>query len=132
VKVREVIRMIENDGWALVRTRGSHRQYRHPVKLGLVTVPGKPGDDLAPGTLNSVFEASGVEMKKYLIVIEQTETGFSAYSPDLPGCVSTGATREEVERNMREAIAFHLDGLREDGQAVPEPHSYSAYVELPA
>jgi predicted RNase H-like HicB family nuclease len=70
-------------------------------------------------------------MKKYLIVIEQTETGFSAYSPDLPGCVSTGATREEVERNMREAIAFHLDGLREDGQAVPEPHSYSAYVELP-
>jgi predicted RNase H-like HicB family nuclease len=71
-------------------------------------------------------------MKKYLIVIEQTETGFSAYSPDLPGCVSTGATREEVERNMREAIGFHLDGLREDGQAVPEPHSYSAYVELPA
>lgn len=71
-------------------------------------------------------------MKKYLIVIEQTGTGFSTYSPDLPGCVSTGATREEVERNMREAIAFHLDGLREDGQTVPEPHSYSAYVELPA
>jgi predicted RNase H-like HicB family nuclease len=50
----------------------------------------------------------------------------------LDGCVSTGATREEVERNMREAIAFHLDGLREEGQAVPEPHTYSAYVELPA
>ncbi len=71
-------------------------------------------------------------MKKYLIVIEDTETGFSAYSPDLPGCVSTGATREEVERNMHEAIAFHLHGLREEGQAVPEPHSYSAYVELSA
>jgi predicted RNase H-like HicB family nuclease len=71
-------------------------------------------------------------MKKYLIVIEPTQTGFSAYSPDLPGCVSTGATPAEVERNMREAIAFHLDGLREDGQPVPEPHSYSAYVELPA
>jgi predicted RNase H-like HicB family nuclease len=71
-------------------------------------------------------------MKKYLIVIEPTQTGFSAYSPDLPGCVSTGRTREQVEQNMRLAVAFHLDGLREDGQAVPEPHTYSVYVELPA
>jgi predicted RNase H-like HicB family nuclease len=71
-------------------------------------------------------------MKKYLIVIEETATGFSAYSPDLQGCVSTGQTRNEVEKNMREAIAFHLEGLREEGQAVPEPHTYSAYVELPA
>jgi predicted RNase H-like HicB family nuclease len=71
-------------------------------------------------------------MKKYLIVVEQTQTGYSAYSPDLPGCVSTGRTREDVEQNMREAIAFHLDGLREEGHAVPEPHTYSAYVELPA
>jgi predicted RNase H-like HicB family nuclease len=70
-------------------------------------------------------------MKKYLIIIEETATGFSAYSPDLQGCVSTGQTREEVEENMREAIAFHLEGLREEGQAVPEPHTYSAYVELP-
>ena len=71
-------------------------------------------------------------MKKYLIVIEPTKTGFSACSPDLPGCISTGRTREEVEANMREAIAFHLDGLREEGQKVPEPQTYSAYVELPA
>ena len=71
-------------------------------------------------------------MKEYLIVIEPTKTGFSAYSPDLPGCLSTGRTQEEVEQNMREAISFHLDGLREEGQAVPEPHTYSAYVKLPA
>jgi len=71
-------------------------------------------------------------MRKYLIVVEETATGFSAFSPDLPGCVSTGADRQEVEKNMREAIAFHLDGLREDGEPVPEPHTYSAYVELPA
>jgi predicted RNase H-like HicB family nuclease len=71
-------------------------------------------------------------MKRYLLVVEQTRTGFSAYSPDLPGCVSTGRTREDVEQNMREAIAFHLDGLREDGQALPEPNTYSTYVELPA
>jgi predicted RNase H-like HicB family nuclease len=70
-------------------------------------------------------------MKKYLIVIEATETGYSAYSPDLPGCISKGASRDQVEVNMREAIAFHLDGLREEGQPVPEPHTYSAYVELP-
>lgn len=71
-------------------------------------------------------------MKKYLIVIEETATGYSAYSPDLPGCISTGETRQEVEQNMREAIAFHLEGLREDGSPAPEPHTYSTYVELPA
>ncbi len=69
-------------------------------------------------------------MKKYLVVIEETDTGYSAYSPDLTGCVSTGATREDVERNMRGAIRVHLDGLREAEYEVPEPHSYSAYVEV--
>ena len=71
-------------------------------------------------------------MKKYLIIIEPTSTGFSAYSPDLPGCVATGHSSEEIERNMHEAIALHLEGLREEGQPVPEPQTYSAYVELPA
>ena len=71
-------------------------------------------------------------MKRYLIVVEETQTGFSAYSPDLPGCVSTGRTREDVKKNMQEAIALHLDGMREEGQSLPEPHSYSAYVEMPA
>jgi predicted RNase H-like HicB family nuclease len=71
-------------------------------------------------------------MSKYLVVIEPTQTGFSAYSPDLPGCVSTGSTREEVEQNMREAIAFHIEGLREEGLQVPEANSYSAYVDLSA
>ncbi len=71
-------------------------------------------------------------MKKYLILIDQTETGYSAYSPDLDGCVSTGRTREEVERNMREAIEFHLHGLRLEGLETPAPHSYSTYVEVSA
>ena len=69
---------------------------------------------------------------KYLIVIEPTGTGYSAYSPDLPGCVSTGATHEEVERNMHEAIEFHLEGLRREGYRVPEPNTSSAYVEVKA
>ena len=71
-------------------------------------------------------------MKKYLIVFEKTGDGYSAYSPDLPGCVSTGGTQEEVEASIREAIEFHLDGLRQEGYSVPEPHSYSTYVEVPA
>jgi predicted RNase H-like HicB family nuclease len=69
---------------------------------------------------------------KYLIVIEPTGTGFSAYSPDLPGCISTGATRDEVERNMQEAIELHLEGLREEGYPVPEPSTSSSYVEISA
>ena len=67
---------------------------------------------------------------RYLVVIDPTETGFSAYSPDLPGCVATGATRAEVEREMQEAIEFHVEGLRLDGYPVPEPLSESAYVEV--
>jgi predicted RNase H-like HicB family nuclease len=71
-------------------------------------------------------------MKKYLIVIEKTDSGYSSYSPDLPGCVSTGMSREEAEKNMREAIEFHVDGLRQEGYPVPEPQATSSYVELPA
>lgn len=67
---------------------------------------------------------------KYLIVIEPTNTGFSAYSPDLSGCVATGATRDECETNMRQAIEFHLDGLREEGEAVPAPATSVAFVEV--
>jgi predicted RNase H-like HicB family nuclease len=71
-------------------------------------------------------------VKKYLIVIEQTDGGFSAYSPDLPGCVSTGKTREETELNMREAIQFHIDGLKQEGYPVPDAQASSSYVELPS
>ncbi len=67
---------------------------------------------------------------KYLIVVEKTETGFSAYSPDLPGCIATGSTREEVEQTMSEAMEFHLEGMRLEGHEPPPAHSYSLYVEL--
>jgi predicted RNase H-like HicB family nuclease len=71
-------------------------------------------------------------MKKYLIIVEKTETGYSAYSPDVPGCGSTGKTKDEVERNIQEAIEFHIEGLREEGDAIPEPSSYSSYVDVAA
>ena len=71
-------------------------------------------------------------MSRYLIVVEETKTGYSAYSPDLDGCVATGATREEAEKRMREAIEFHLEGLKSEGFPVPEPHSFSSYIEVSA
>lgn len=71
-------------------------------------------------------------MKKYLIVVEKTGSGYSAYSPDLPGCGSTGRTREEAERNIRDAIQFHIDGLKQEGFEIPEPSSYSSYVNVAA
>lgn len=66
---------------------------------------------------------------KYLIVIEKTANNLSAFSPDLPGCVATGATQVEVEERMRDAIRMHLDGLREDGLSIPEPSSIAEYIE---
>jgi predicted RNase H-like HicB family nuclease len=71
-------------------------------------------------------------MNRYLVVIEKTGTGFSAYSPDLPGCVATGRTRKEVEKEMQAAIAFHIEGLRLAGEDVPEPQSRAAYCEVGA
>jgi predicted RNase H-like HicB family nuclease len=63
------------------------------------------------------------------VVIERAGPNFSVYVPDLPGCVATGRTRKQVERRIREAIRFHIDGLVEDGQAVPKPTSVCEYVE---
>jgi predicted RNase H-like HicB family nuclease len=69
---------------------------------------------------------------QYLTIIEKTTTGYSAYLPDLLGCVSTGETNEDVEQNMREAIAFHLEGLRLEGYEIPQPSTLSTYIEVTA
>jgi predicted RNase H-like HicB family nuclease len=69
---------------------------------------------------------------RYAIVIEKAEGNFSAYVPDLPGCVATGATIEETETQIREAIEFHLNGLREDGLTIPQPSSRVDYVDVAA
>ncbi|MDO8431804.1 MAG: type II toxin-antitoxin system HicB family antitoxin [Candidatus Binatus sp.] len=66
---------------------------------------------------------------RYAIVIEKARRNFSAYVPDLPGCVATGATVKETESNIREAIRFHIEGLREDGLPIPAPTSICEYVE---
>lgn len=69
---------------------------------------------------------------RYAIVIERTENNFSAYVPDLPGCVATAATREKLEMLIREAIQLHLDGMRKDGMLIPRPNSDVEYVDVAA
>ena len=69
---------------------------------------------------------------KYLIILEETKTGFSAYSPDLPGCIATGKSVEETEFNMQGAVKFHLEGMREDGMELPRPLSRVSYFEVTA
>ena len=71
-------------------------------------------------------------MKKYLVIIEKTKTGFSAYSPDVEGCIATGKTKEEVEKRIHDAIEFHIDGLTQEGYKIPIPKSYSKYMVVAA
>ena len=70
-------------------------------------------------------------MKKYAVVIERGADNMSAYVPDLPGCITTGRTVEEIERNNREAIEFHLEGMAEDGEPIPEPRTLALEIEVP-
>jgi predicted RNase H-like HicB family nuclease len=67
---------------------------------------------------------------QYTVIVEQGDTSWGAYVPDLPGCIAAGETREEVLELIRDAIEFHIEGLRESGVAVPEPHSFSELVEI--
>ena len=104
MKVKDIIRMLENEGWVLVVTRGSHR---HLEAIG----------------------PEGATLMRYAVVIEKAESNYSAYVPDLPGCVATADTVAAVENEIRDAIRFHIEGLRADGIAVPEPTSIADYVE---
>lgn len=109
MKVRDVIKLIEAAGWRMVRARGSHRHYRHPSKLGIVTIAGHPSENLdAP-----------------------TATGYSAHVPDLPGRIGAAATLEETRRLMKEAIEGHLECMREFGYAIPKPTTLAEEVEIP-
>ena len=70
-------------------------------------------------------------MHRFLAVIEKAEHNYSAYSPDLPGCIATGRTREAAERNMHKAIKLHLQGLRDDNLPIPKPRSFAEYIAIP-
>jgi len=69
-------------------------------------------------------------MHKYLVIFEKAGDNYSAYSPDIPGCIATRSTRDEMEKNIRQAISFHIEGLVEDGLSVPKPMSFTEYIEV--
>jgi predicted RNase H-like HicB family nuclease len=100
MKIRNIIKLLKADGWYLVASKGSHQQYKHPT------------------------------MYRFLIVIEKANNNYSVYSPDLPGCVATGDTREEAEKNMYEAIEMHIEGLLEDKLPIPKSKSFAEYVAV--
>ena len=115
MKVREIIKLIEADGWYKIRAKGGHRQYKHAVKSGRVTVPGQMSAELDKKTEKSILRQAGVDegraskgvtMDAYLILIGKTNTGYSAHCPDVPGCAAVGKTAEEVVANMRESLAL--------------------------
>ena len=69
-------------------------------------------------------------MHKYLVIFEKADDTYSAYSLDIPGCIATGSTRDEAEKNIKEAISFHIEGLIEDGLPLPQPSSSTEYIEV--
>jgi predicted RNase H-like HicB family nuclease len=73
-----------------------------------------------------------MSLKRYALVIEPTGTGFSAFSPDVPGCAAVGDTEEQTRRNFQDALAAHFDAMREVGEPIPEPHTSVDYVEVAA
>lgn len=83
----------------------------------------------APGSRRRVYSPSGRSIR-YAVVIERSQTGFGAWVPDLPGCVATTETEEELRRMIKEAIEFHIEGLKESGQPVPEPSTAVEYVDV--
>lgn len=122
----------------MARTKGSHRQFKDPNKSGTVTVSDQPNIDVPPGTLNSILKQRGFKVSartremKYAVIVEEGATSFGAHVPDLPGCVAVADSKKEVLKLIREAIEFHIEGLREDGQPIPEPSSSIEYVEVRA
>ncbi|MCL4499552.1 MAG: type II toxin-antitoxin system HicB family antitoxin [Chloroflexi bacterium] len=71
-------------------------------------------------------------MKEYLVIYERTENNWAAYSPDVPSCIATGKTRADVEQNYKEALAFHIEGLKEEGLPVPEPTTEAGHISVAA
>lgn len=88
---------------------------------------------MGPGILKKYAKTGRFKMRyKYLVIIEKTPTGYSAYSPDLPGCAAFGATKKELSQNMRQAIRFHIEGLQLVNEPVPPSSSHTAYLSVTA
>lgn len=132
MKVRDVIKMIESDGWYQVAQKGSHRQYKHPSKSGRVTGGRSSFRGDGQGHAEQHLQTGGIEMMRYAVVFEKTPTGWSASAPDLPGLGVAAATIEEAEQLIHEGIEFHIEGLREDGLPIPSPDTQVKQIAIPA
>ena len=117
-----LLRQLHDDGWRLKNQEGSHRQLVHPTKTGKVTVNGHPSDERN--------ETGKDEMTKYAVIYEPTTTGYSAFAPDLPGCIATGRTLEQTRKRTHDAIDAHLKTMREDGDPIPSPSHVADMLEV--
>lgn len=113
--VRDLIALLQTNGWVQVRTRGSHRRFQHPSRPGTVTIAGKPGVDVPAGTLNSALKQRGLE-----------RLGANT------ACAISSKSRDAVVTLIRAAIALHIESLRQDGEPVPPPSSSSEIVDVAA
>lgn len=125
MKVREVIKLVEQDGWVHVETHGSHR----PGKEGPCHDSWSSSEGHAARDTEKYFQAGGIEMK-HAVIYEKSSNGYGAYVPDLPGCVAVGDTLDETQRLIKEAIELHLKGMREDGEPIPQPTSIAENVSV--
>jgi predicted RNase H-like HicB family nuclease len=133
MKVRDLVRLIEADGWFLVRTTGSHRQfytqlspYRHDcwqlVRRGTTKNISKRIPPSADPERRIAI--------RYAVIFEKCATGYGAYVPDLSGCVATASTMDETRRLIREAMELHVADMRATGQSVPQPTSLCEYAKI--
>lgn len=135
MKVKDILKQLDAQGWRQVRIKGSHRQFQHPYKSGTVTVAGKLSVEIPPGTLKSIQKQAALEWDeemKYAVVIEKGPESFGAYVPDLPGCIAVGETRADVVKLIQEAIELHLQGLQKQGECIPPPLSTVEIVSVAA
>jgi predicted RNase H-like HicB family nuclease len=106
-KYRDILKMIEKDGWRQVTRSGPRHVEQHP-------------------------QTGRAKTMKYIVIYEKTSTGYSCYAPDLPGCIAAGDDISDTKALMERAIEMHLAGLREDGDPIPEPTTAAEYLEVPA
>jgi predicted RNase H-like HicB family nuclease len=124
MKVRDVLKLIRDDGWYQVAQASREDRSRH---RGRSPIAGN-----GQGNLRKHPQAGRFEMKEYAAVFERTSTGWSAYVPDLPGLGVAAKTRPQTEKLLRQGIQMHIAGLREDGLPIPEPQTHVMRLAIPA
>jgi predicted RNase H-like HicB family nuclease len=132
MRIRDVIRLIERDGWLFGRDAGQSPAVQAPEQAGTCYDRREAIRRSGIGHIEQRSQASraqGGAVMRYVVVIEKADKNYSAYVPDLPGCVATGRTVEAVEAEIRTAVRFHIDGLRADGLPIPQPTSIAEYID---